>query len=153
MPTNVIQNQNSFEPLQHEDINQRNSSSRKGNGAIQGHNTSSSSSENRSRNTGSGNSIRQKKVVLAGDSTLKYLQGHKQVKVATFPGCTTQDMRDHIKPLLHRNPDEIIIHVGTNSLRSFNAARECAAELINKVRISQLRFFSCDYYIQSHQPF
>ena len=104
-----------------------------------------SSSETRSRNSGSVNSTsqhnhsqpkRQKKVVIAGDSTLKYLQGHKmsknsQIKVATCPGCTTQDMKDHIKPLLRRNPDEIIIHVGTNSLHSSSTPLECAAELID----------------------
>ncbi|KAM7430853.1 hypothetical protein ABFA07_018487 [Porites harrisoni] len=56
---------------------------------------------------------------------------NSQVKIATFPGCTTQDMKDHIKPLLRRNPDEIIIHVGTNSLRSSNTPRECAVELID----------------------
>ena len=54
-----------------------------------------------------------------------------QVKIATFPGCTTQDMKDHINPLLRRNPDEIIIHVGTNSSRSSNTPRECAVELID----------------------
>ena len=43
---------------------------------------------------------------------------NSQVKIANFPGCTTQDMKDHIKPLLRRNPDKMIIHVGTNSLRS-----------------------------------
>ena len=56
---------------------------------------------------------------------------NSQVKGATFPGCTTQDMKDHIKPLLGRNPDEIIIHVGTNSLRSSSTPRECAVELID----------------------
>ena len=40
-------------------------------------------------------------------------------------------MKDHIKPLLRRNPDKIIIHVGTNSLRSSNTPRECAVELID----------------------
>jgi len=54
-----------------------------------------------------------------------------QVKIATFPGCTTIDMKDHIKPLLRRNPDEIITHVGINSLRSSNTPRECAVELID----------------------
>ena len=77
-----------------------------------------------------------KKVIIAGDSALKYLQSQKmsrnsQVKIATFPGCTTQDMKDHIKPLLRRNPDEIIIHVGTNSLISSNSARKCANELVD----------------------
>ena len=109
--------------------------------------TSSSSSKIRTRDTHLINPSNQhdhsqpnhlKKVIIAGDSTLKYLQSHKmsknsQDKIATFPGCTThaQGMADHIKPLLRRNPDEIIIHVGTNSLRSSNTPRECAEELID----------------------
>ena len=56
---------------------------------------------------------------------------NSQIKVATFPGCTTQDMMDHIKPHLRRNSDEIIIHVGTNSLQSSNTPLQCAAELID----------------------
>ena len=143
MPTNIIQTRNGFEPLQVEDQIERNVSNQNGNSAVKGHRTSSSSSEIRTRNAdliNSSNQLdhsqpnRQKKVIIAGDSTLKYLQSHKmsknsQVKIATFPGCTTQDMKDHIKPLLRRNPDEIIIHVGTNSLRSSNTPRECAGEL------------------------
>ena len=81
-------------------------------------------------------SIRRKEIIIAGDSILKNLQGHKmsknsRVKVSSFPGCTTLDMKDHIKPLLHRNPDEIIIHVGTNSLRSCDTPRTCAEEIID----------------------
>lgn len=131
--------------VQIEDQIERNVSNQNGNSAVTGHRTSPSSSEIRTRNTNLINSSdqfdhsqpnRQKKVIIAGDSTLKYLQSHKmsknsQVKIATFPGCTTQDMKDHIKPLLRRNPDEIIIHVGTNSLRSSNTPRECAVELID----------------------
>ena len=138
MPANIIQTRNGFEPLQVEDQIEINLSNQNGNSAVTGHRTSPSSSEIRTRNTNLINSSnqldhsqpnRQKKVIIAGDSTLKYLQSHKmsknsQVKIATFPGCTTQDMKDHIKPLLRRNPDEIIIHVGTNSLRSSNTPRE-----------------------------
>ena len=40
-------------------------------------------------------------------------------------------MNDHIKPLLRRNQDEIIIHVGTNSLSSSNSPRECAEEVVD----------------------
>ena len=39
------------------------------------------------------------------------------VRVSTFPGCTTKDMRDHIKPTIRKKADQLIIHVGTNSLR------------------------------------
>ena len=79
---------------------------------------------------------RQKKVIIAEDSVLKHLQGHKmsrnsRVKVSSFPGCTTEDMHDFIKPLLRKNPDEIILHVGTNSLRSCDTPRACADEIID----------------------
>ena len=40
-------------------------------------------------------------------------------------------MKDHIKPLLRRNPDKIILHVGTNSLSSSNSPRECAEEVVD----------------------
>lgn len=40
-------------------------------------------------------------------------------------------MRDHIKPLLRKNPDEIVIHVGTNSLRSCTSVRGCAEEIVD----------------------
>ena len=77
-----------------------------------------------------------KTIIIAGDSTLKYLQSHRrsrnmQVKIATFPGCTTQDMKDRIKPLLRRNPDQIIIHVRTNSLSSDNSPREYGQDVVD----------------------
>ena len=55
----------------------------------------------------------QKKVMIAGYSVLKHLQGHKmsrnsRVKVSSFPGCMTEDMHDFIKSLLRKEPDEII---------------------------------------------
>ena len=36
------------------------------------------------------------------------------VKVRPQPGCTTEDIEDHIKPIIRKNPDAIIIHSGTN---------------------------------------
>ena len=49
-------------------------------------------------------SAKKKEVFILGDSILKNLQGRKisrsaKVKVSSFPGCTTMDMRDHMKPL------------------------------------------------------
>ena len=38
------------------------------------------------------------------------------VKVRPQPGCTTEDIEDHIKPILRKNPDAIIIHSGTNDV-------------------------------------
>jgi len=51
--------------------------------------------------------------------------------VSSFSGCTTSDMADHIRPIVIRKPDSIIIHVGTNSLRNSNSSRECADEIVD----------------------
>jgi len=34
--------------------------------------------------------------------------------VRNHPGATTEDLIDHIKPILRKNPDVIIVHGGTN---------------------------------------
>ena len=38
--------------------------------------------------------------------------------VKPFPGATTEDMEDFIKPSLRKDPENIIIHVGTNDVNS-----------------------------------
>ena len=60
-------------------------------------------------------------VFVAGDSMLKNLKGYltsgtKSVKIRSFPGASTEDMTDFIKPLLNREPSHIVLHVGTNNL-------------------------------------
>ena len=60
-------------------------------------------------------------VMIAGDSILKNLKGYlmsrtKSVKVCSFPGATTQDMEYFLKPLMNREPNHIVLHVGTNNL-------------------------------------
>ena len=70
-------------------------------------------------------------ILLSNTYKSHKMSKNSQVKIAIFLGCTTQDMKDHIKPLLRRNPDELIIHVGTNSLRSSYTPCECAEELID----------------------
>ena len=50
-------------------------------------------------------SAKRKEVFIVGDSILKNLQGRKisrsaKVKVSSFPGCTTMDMRDHEETLM-----------------------------------------------------
>ena len=52
-------------------------------------------------------------------------------KSTTSPKCTTEDMHDFIKPLLRKNPDEIVLHVGTNNRRSCDTPRACADEIID----------------------
>ena len=63
------------------------------------------------------------KVFITGDSLTKDLHGWmmsrtKQVKVHTFPGATSTDMQDFLIPLIKKEPKEILLHIGTNDLRS-----------------------------------
>ena len=43
--------------------------------------------------------------------------------------CHTR--QDHITPILRKNLDKIVLHVGTNGLPSSTSARECAEEIVN----------------------
>ena len=88
------------------------------------------------RNDSANQPAKRKDVFTVGDFILKNLQGRKisrsaKVKVSSFPGCTTMDIRDHITPILRKDPDAIVIHVGTNSLRSSASVRDCAEEILN----------------------
>ena len=54
---------------------------------------------------------------------IKRIQGRKlgekvgqRVIVKSFPGATTTDMKDYLKPALKRKPQRIILHTGTNDL-------------------------------------
>ena len=67
---------------------------------------------------------RKQSIVIAGDSIIKYVKGwelsdaKKRVTVKSFSGATVEDMDDFVKPLLRKQPDTIVLHVGTNDLRN-----------------------------------
>ena len=42
----------------------------------------------------------------------------KHVAVKSFSGARIADMEDYLKPLLRKEPDEIILHVGINNIRN-----------------------------------
>ena len=78
-------------------------------------------------------------VIIAGDSMLKFINGRKlssQISnqgltyVKAFPGATVEDMSDYIMPSLRRKPEEVILHVGTNNLKS-SEPRDIAEGIIN----------------------
>ena len=64
-----------------------------------------------------------KKVIVVGDSITKFLRSdelstsERSVTVMKYPGCSTEDMIDYIKPIARKKPDTILLHVGTNILR------------------------------------
>ena len=63
-------------------------------------------------------------IAILGDSMLKKLSPSrlrrstgKKIIVKTFPGATTSDMKHYIKPTLEKNPQLVVIHVGTNDIQ------------------------------------
>ena len=38
--------------------------------------------------------------------------------VRSFPGATTDDMEYFVKPVLRNEPDNVVLHVGTNDINS-----------------------------------
>ena len=80
-------------------------------------------------------------IVILGDSTMKQVDGwklsrllkskNKRVKVMHFSGATTACMESYIKPKLQRNTDKVILHIGTNDLRSKKEPLEIASSIID----------------------
>ena len=50
------------------------------------------------------------------------------VKLRSFPGAKTDDMFHYLVPLLEKNPDYVILHVGTN-----DAVDHQSNEFISKI--------------------
>ena len=58
--------------------------------------------------------------------------GHRVV-VKSFSGATTKAMRDYLKPNLELQPDEVVLHVGTNDLKAKNGktSKEVAEAIVD----------------------
>ena len=73
--------------------------------------------------------------------------GNCKTYVKSFSGAKIRDMQDYVKPTLRDNPDQIIVHVGTNDLAS-NKRPEQIAESIIGVATS-LKSDTCDVLVSS----
>ena len=75
-------------------------------------------------------------TVILGDSIVKDVKGWKlsddknKVVAKHFSGAKTKDMESYIIPTLERNPETIIIHSGTNDLKSDSSPEEIARDVI-----------------------
>ncbi|CAB4003712.1 Hypothetical predicted protein [Paramuricea clavata] len=100
-----------------------------------------------SKSTGQG----KKTVVITGDSIVKNTIGPKMSAddpnhhfiVKPFPGATVSNMEDFVKPLTRRTPDKMILHVGTNDLRSPSTPKIIADSIVNIV--TQIKEDSPEY--------
>ena len=82
---------------------------------------------------------KKKTVVIVGDSIVRNVRSrslNQSLKeyfsvVKSFPGATTQDMKDYIKPTISRKPDMVILHTETNDLKSNQNPSDIANEIVN----------------------
>ena len=96
---------------------------------------------NRNNNNGKRNDKNKANFYILSDSMTKKLNGylltkkirHKHlVKVRSFSGAKISCMTDHVKPTLRDiNPDHIVLHAGTNDLRTENTASQIAKATID----------------------
>lgn len=67
---------------------------------------------------------KRKNTIILGDSIVSKIEGWKmsnkenRVSVRSFPGSTVEDMSDYIRPTIKSQPDNLILHVGTNNLKN-----------------------------------
>ena len=57
-------------------------------------------------------------------------ENQEKIFVKSFSGATTDCMNSHACPTIKRNPKRIILHCGTNDLRSQASAENIAEEII-----------------------
>ena len=63
---------------------------------------------------------------MAGDSIIKHLQGwrpsdtNNHVVVKSFSGATIEDMEDYLKAVIRKEPESIVLHIGTNDLNKLS---------------------------------
>lgn len=71
-------------------------------------------------------------TLVIGDSILQGLEEYKlkryNMKIRSFPGCVVDDLYDYVKPLLKKNPTNIIIHCGTN-----DSSAKSSGQIINEL--------------------
>ena len=76
-------------------------------------------------------------VFVAGDYIIQHVHGRElsngetHVAVKSFSGAKTEDMEDYLKPLIRKEPDETILHVGTNNAKGEDSARMVADHIVN----------------------
>ena len=104
----------------------------------------SSSRKSAAGGKGGRNKKTKSNTVIVGDSMIKHVKGWEmssatnRVTVKPFYGANIEDMTDFIKPILRKNPEKIILHIGTNNLRN-DEAKTAADGIINLAHFIEQR--------------
>ena len=77
-------------------------------------------------------------TIIIGDSIIKGLRrdllsqaAKRRVTVRSFPSATTTDMKHYLQLCVELNPKMIILHTGTNDLKSSTSPREVAEKIVD----------------------
>ena len=134
---NIITKENSLQSpagAVSEELNTTDNS--KDQGKTSGNNASTQKEINKNNNT---KTTEPTKVIIARNSMIKHLKGFRmstketRVQIAIFPGATTLDITDHIKPIQRKRPDKLILHVGTNNLGGRRNPNKHAEEIMSLI--------------------
>ena len=91
--------------------------------------------------------------LVADDSMLSYIDEKRMprkfnVKVRSFPGAKTDDMFYYLVPLLEKNPDYVILHVGTNDAVDHELS-DTISKIFKLKEFIQLKVLSCKVKIST----
>ena len=94
--------------------------------------------DNRGQNT------RKHTTVVIGDSLVKNVQGwrlkrrcaaNEKIVIRSFSGASVEDMQSYCQPTVKQKPNSIILHCGTNNLRTSQTDVQISQAIINLAKI------------------
>ena len=97
---------------------------------------------------------KKKTVVIVGDSIVRHVPScslNQSLKeyfsiVKSFPGTTTKDMKDYIKPAIARKLDMVILQTGTDDLKSNQNPSDIANDIISLAKNIKMNGSKCLYH-------
>ena len=92
-------------------------------------------------------------TLIVGDSMLGGVQERLigprgNIKVRSFPGANSDDMKDYIRPLLRKCPEKIVLHVGTNDAIE-SSPEEIVEKIVSVKSFIESKLESCNVIISS----
>ena len=98
--------------------------------------------------------IKNKTIVIVGESIVQNVSSrslNQSLKeyfsvVKSFPGTTTKDMKDYIKPAIARKLDMVILQTGTDDLKSNQNPSDIANDIISLAKNIKMNGSKCLYH-------
>ena len=120
-------------------------------------NCSPSSNSKQKRETQTEPSSKKRKIVLTGDSMVngipeKGLSVNHKVKIVNFPGCTNEKILEKLDDIIKEQPDDLIVHVGTNDLTNNVNPLTNVKKIFNKSRHRHPLRFHLSLTAKTRQP-